>query len=97
MPLIQYLTSHTTTHPPTSGTMMPLIQYLSKDKTHLFTIAGKNGVVMYEVDPTDRGKIVTSSEPVCSPVTAEQVRYDTDTIQILRHVTSSHATLRYGC
>jgi 6-phosphogluconolactonase (cycloisomerase 2 family) len=52
------------------GTLMPTAMTMDASKTKLLTIAGKNGVVIYNVDPNDQGKIA-GDEPICSAVTPE--------------------------
>jgi 6-phosphogluconolactonase (cycloisomerase 2 family) len=50
---------------------MPVVQALNAQKTRLFSTAGTNGIAVFEVDPSDRGKILTAKPPVCSAVTPE--------------------------
>mmetsp|Transcript_20915 Transcript_20915/g.67694 ORF Transcript_20915/g.67694 Transcript_20915/m.67694 type:complete len:425 (-) Transcript_20915:40-1314(-) len=52
------------------GTLVPLVQTMNAARTRLFTIAGKNGIATYFVDPNNQGRFV-SDEPVCSPTTPE--------------------------
>ena len=52
-------------------TLMPIVQRLNSAKTRLFSTAGTNGIVVFELDPSDHGKIVTSKQAVCSAVTPE--------------------------
>jgi 6-phosphogluconolactonase (cycloisomerase 2 family) len=54
-----------------SGTLMPVSQKITADKARLFSTAGTNGVVAFELDPSDQGKILTAKLPVCSAVTPE--------------------------
>ena len=57
--------------PMPAGTLMPASQAFNTDKTRLFSVAGKHGVVAYQVDPADRGKISTATPPSCSAVTVD--------------------------
>ena len=53
------------------GTGCPMVLQLNKSKTKLFSIAGVNGIAVFDVDQSDQGKVVGGKEVVCSPVTPE--------------------------
>ena len=52
-----------------AGSGCPMVLALNKSKTKLFTIAGANGIAVFDVNPADAGKV--TSGPVCSPTAAE--------------------------
>ena len=53
------------------GTLMPVSQQMNAERTRLLSTAGTNGIVVFECDPKDQGKIATAKPPASSAVTPE--------------------------
>ena len=51
------------------GTLMPISQVINQEGTQLFTTAGRHGVLCYELNPADQGRII--DKPIYLNVTRE--------------------------
>jgi len=50
-----------------------MVLQLNKSKSRLFSVAGANGIAVFDVDMRDEGKVVGGRPPVCSPTTTESM------------------------